>query len=128
MPQARMDADCVSIGPGMRRDQKPAAMLDGFENGANVVRLLHRFETALQVRRFFLPLALAAKQVVDAGFHLFRTVDVKRQIGNVARAHALQQFMANIAARGHQAIQGVGFFLLAAVHRNINQARICRRD
>src|SRR5271165_3399951 len=68
-----------------------------------------------------LPIALSAKQFVDARLHLVGAIDVKSEVGDAASAQALQQRVPDVPARSHESFEGLRLFLRAAVDGDVNE-------
>src|SRR6185312_8745663 len=78
-------------------------------------------------RGFLSTFALPAQQFVDAGLHLRRAVDMEDDIGNMAHAHTLMQLVPDVAAGGHESLQGVCFLFFFAIDGYVNLRRFSAR-
>src|SRR5690348_1129803 len=111
MPQARTEPTASPSGRACAatRKRRPRSM------ASRTARISFGFCIGCgYISGFLAALALAAQQFVNAGLHLFRTVDVEGEVGNVADAHALMQLVADVSAGSHQPFQRIVFLLLAS--------------
>src|SRR5579875_4050037 len=74
----------------------------------------------LKSGRLFHAFALSTEQVIDAGLHFFRAVDVEDEVRYVARAHALVQLVADESAGSHETFEGVLLFLCTSIDGDID--------
>src|SRR5580704_3903314 len=82
---------------------------------------------ALAAGNILLPIALSAKQFVDARLHLVGAIDVKGEIRDAARPQPLEQRVPDVPARGHESFDGLRLFLRAAIDGNIDEPRFAAR-
>ncbi len=68
----------------------------------------------------FLGFSIAPEQLVDAQLEMLGFVDLKRQLRNVAHAHALQQFVADEAPGCSQRLSCLLFLHFAAIDSDVD--------